>query len=299
MSSLIKLFFSKKESVWGMLGAFSVIFVQQLFQRYFSDKNKSAYSKRVMRCDKNVTISYISTETIVASNNAVFTIVVDADDDFELKNINKLVNATLLNVKKEDEIAIVINSPGGSVLDFYAAYDQLNRLKSTGAKVNVFIKKIAASGGYLLASLGDTIYGTENCIAGSIGVFRSGFNFNKLLENLSIAYRTYKSCEYKNVGDPFDPLTDSASEKQQKDVIDIHNRFTATIKKHRKNINDELFNGDTWYGDEAKENGLIDEIKTIDDYIMEKSKSHQVYNVSVSQKSNEKFDLMNLVLKLF
>ena len=290
-------FFNKRELTSGMLGALSVVLFHSIF-RIYSSKNKSGTYKRILKHEKDVSLANVSIDGSTDSENVVFTIFIDEDEGLDFKNINKLVNTILLNIRKEDEIAIVINSHGGSVLDFYAVYDQLNRLKTSGAKINIFIKKIAASGGYLLASIGDVIYGTENCVTGSIGVFRSGFNFSRLLENLSVVYKTYKSCEYKNVGDPFDPLTDVVSEKQQKDVENIHKRFTATIKKHRKNISEELFNGDTWYGSEAKENGLIDDLRTIDDYIMEKSKKYQIYNVSISKKSTQDLNFLSLILKL-
>lgn len=276
-------------------GAMSFLLVQKLIN--YCGTKKNGVTKRKLLVVKDIAIKDVSPTTDSSNNNKIiFIIDIDNDDKLDFKHLNKIVTTILMNIADGDEIIININSPGGSVIDFFAAYDQLYRLKNHGAKINVFIQKIAASGGYLLASLGDNIYSTKDCIVGSIGAFTSGFNFSKLLKLFSIDYKTYKSCEYKNMGDPYDEMTEQTSEKIQNDVMHTHDRFVKTITENRKNLDKKLFNADIWYGDEAKDNGLVDDIKIVDDYIMDKAKEYTIYNVEFAQKKSEKLSIFDIIL---
>jgi len=277
-------------------GVFGVLLHQFCYKN--SDNPKP---NRKFKVIKNIVMKDISSELISPiGDKVIFTINIDGDTSPEFKNIDSIVTSILFNIKDGDEVIININSPGGSYIDFCDVYNHLERLKSKRIYVDfrmiVFIKKIAASGGYLLASIGDQIYGSADCVVGSIGVYKTGFNFSKLLKLFSIDYKTYKSCDYKNIGDPYDEVTEQGSEKMQKDVARIHDRFTKTIKKYRKNVDDNLFDADTWYGDEAVKNGLIDGIKIVDDYIMEKAREYRVYNVGIANNKSEKFNIFDVIL---
>ena len=78
--------------------------------------------------------------------------------------------------KKAKNIAISINSPGGSPVQSHLIHDYIRQLaKKNNKKVLVFAEDVAASGGYLIACAGDEIYANSSSIVGSIGVISSSF----------------------------------------------------------------------------------------------------------------------------
>ena len=78
--------------------------------------------------------------------------------------------------KKSKNIAISINSPGGSPVQSHLIHDYIRQLaKKNKKKVIIFAEDVAASGGYLIACAGDEIYANQSSIPLSF------FNFADLL----------------------------------------------------------------------------------------------------------------------
>lgn len=220
--------------------------------------------------------------------------------DRNFYNISKIVDFILLNIKPEEEIILNIDSPGGSVIDYFDVYNHLERLKNKNYKMNVFVRKIAASGGYLISCIGK-IHASKYSEIGSIGVFTSGFNFNELLKFLKINYKSYKSSDLKNIGDPFDVPKEETDKKIQEDIMKAHQRFKSVVFENRKNINiDKVSTADVWSGYEALELGLIDEINTVNDYLIDKAKDTIIYEINYKQqKTKEPKNWLDILSRLF
>ncbi|HJW29808.1 MAG TPA: signal peptide peptidase SppA, partial [Saprospiraceae bacterium] len=80
----------------------------------------------------------------------------------------------LKDLRRQDDIKAVvlrINSPGGSILSAENIYRQLTGLKEDGKKIVVSMGDLAASGGYYLSAMADSIFAQPNTLTGSIGVF--------------------------------------------------------------------------------------------------------------------------------
>lgn len=68
-------------------------------------------------------------------------------------------------------MAFVINSPGGSpVYSSLMGERVASFAKNNGVPLYTFAEDVAASGGYWLLCIGDTVYAHETSLVGSIGV---------------------------------------------------------------------------------------------------------------------------------
>lgn len=291
----------------------------KIFSTFFFTKKERTYTREYI-ADKNIMLKNVSqdygkklledkdTKYIFVINIDEFSNDDDASSIFAMssnksnknfQNISKIVDFILLNLQPHEQIILNVDSPGGSVIEYFYVYNQLKRLKDKGYTLNIFVKKMAASGGYLISCLGN-ITATNDSQIGSIGVYSSGFNYNELLKFLKIGYKLYKSGELKNLGDPYDVPSEDADKKLQNDVINIHNRFKKAVNENRKNINiDQVASAELWFADEAKELGLIDNIGTINDYLIEKAKEYVIYELSYKiEKEQSSMGWLDLITKL-
>lgn len=182
--------------------------------------------------------------------------------------------ATIKKARLDDKIkAIVlrINSPGGSAM----ASDVIAReveLAKKAKPVIVSIGNVAASGGYYIACMADSIFAQPNSITGSIGVFALLSNINDLYNNkLGLGYETVGTGKYADMGRPDKPLTDDQRQFFQQMVNEIYADFITIVGKGRHMDTSkvaELAQGHVYTATDAKGLGLIDGYGGIDRAIM-------------------------------
>ena len=163
--------------------------------------------------------------------------------------------------KRLKAVALSINSPGGSPTQSALIAARIRRLAAEReVKVYAFCEDVAASGGYWLATAGDEIWADDNSIIGSIGVIYAGFGFQALLEKQGIERRVHTAGESKSMLDPFKPENPEDVERIKVLQEQIHQNFISQVKDRRggKLAERNLFTGDVWVGEGAKEVGLID-----------------------------------------
>lgn len=163
---------------------------------------------------------------------------------------------------KPKAVALLLNSPGGSPVQSSLIAGRIRRLaQEKKVPVFAFVEDVAASGGYWLATAADEIYADENSIVGSIGVISAGFGFSTLINRYGIERRVYTAGESKSMLDPFQPEKDEDVARLKDIQGQIHDRFIAQVKSRRGDrlaTDRNLFNGEFWVGDKAREVGLID-----------------------------------------
>ena len=180
------------------------------------------------------------------------------------------------SVKKAEEIAITINSPGGSPVQSHLIYKLIKQMaKKNNKKVLVFAEDVAASGGYLIACAGDEIYANSSSIIGSIGVISASFGFKDLIEKIGVKRRVYTAGKNKSTLDPFLEEKQEDIERLKKIQLEIHEDFIKVVEESRglrlkKDKGIELFSGEFWAGRKAKELGLIDGIGNAEQILKEK-----------------------------
>lgn len=180
-------------------------------------------------------------------------------------------------------ILLYVDSPGGTVYESEELYDKLMDYKeSTGNPIWCYMSHYAASGGYMTAVTADKIYANQNTTTGSIGVIMSGYDMTGLYEKLGIKYFSITSGEYKDSS----KMTDEQIAIYQSQVDECYQRFVEKVARGRGM--DEaavrgLADGRTYTGQQALDNGLIDEISTYEEMssqMMEETGAWTVYEPS-------------------
>ena len=164
-------------------------------------------------------------------------------------------------------IVLRVNSPGGSAL----ASDVIYREAELCAQVKPFIVSmgnLAASGGYFISSAADTIVAQPTTITGSIGVFMSLPNMQKLLnDKIGVTYESVNSAKKADIGRIDRAL--SADERQyfQNMVDKIYDDFLTRVSDGRglsKERVDSIGQGRVWTAIDAQKIGLVDVIGGLD-----------------------------------
>lgn len=210
--------------------------------------------------------------------------VLDFDGDLMATRANNLgqeITAILYNAKEGDEVLVRLNSPGGAAHAYGYAASQLERLKSAKIPLTISVDKVAASGGYMMACVADKIIAAPYAIIGSIGVVVEFPNFFKLLKNLGVDYKQYTAGKFKRTVSSMGPITEEGEQKLEKDLQEMHTLFQNHIKKHRPEVElEKVATGEHWQGLNAKSLGLVDEIKTSDEYLVKKLNQAEILKIS-------------------
>lgn len=203
----------------------------------------------------------------------------------EVKELREAISAIITVATPKDEVLAVIESPGGMVHSYGLAASQLDRIKSRGIPLTAAIDKVAASGGYMMACVASNIIAAPFAVIGSIGVIGQIPNFHRLLEKYDIDYEQHTAGEYKRTLTMFGKNTDASRKKFQEELDETHALFKQFITEHRPQVDIKaVATGEHWYALDAQGKQLVDEIKTSDDYIMEKLDTHQIFEVSYTTK---------------
>ena len=210
----------------------------------------------------------------LASTNRQKVFVLDFKGDIRASGVDALrheVTAVLGHAKPTDEIVVRLESPGGSVDGYGLASSQLVRIRDAGIPLTICVDNVAASGGYMMACLGNKVLCAPFAILGSVGVVSSSPNFNRLLKKHDIDFEQVTAGEYKRTLTLFGENTEEAREKYRDEINAIHALFKGFVGKYRPVLNmDVVATGEAWFGADALERKLADELKTSDEYLQEK-----------------------------
>ena len=193
--------------------------------------------------------------------------------------------------KKAKNIAISINSPGGSPVQSHLIHDYIRQLaKKNEKKVIVFAEDVAASGGYLIACAGDEIYANSSSIIGSIGVISASFGFQDAIKKIGIQRRVYTAGKNKSTLDPFKEEKEEDIERIKRLQLELHSDFIDVVKKSRGSKLKEpeknnTFTGEFWSGTASMKLGLIDGIGNAEQILREKFGEDIVIKKLEKQKS--------------
>ncbi len=206
--------------------------------------------------------------------------------------LRKEVTAVLSIADVYDEVAIKIESGGGTVHGYGLAAAQLQRIRDKNISLVVSVDKVAASGGYLMACVANKILAAPFAIIGSIGVMAQIPNIHRLLKKHDIDVELLTAGEYKRTLTVLGENTDKGREKFLEDIQVIHDQFKNTISRFRPQTDMvQVATGEVWSGEEAIRLQLVDEIITSDEYIVKSCESADVYSVKYEEKKplHEKF----------
>jgi serine protease SohB len=214
--------------------------------------------------------------------------VLDFHGDLEATRANALreeISALLQVAQPQDEVLLRLESAGGVVHGYGLAASQLRRIRDHGLRLTVAVDKVAASGGYLMACVANHILAAPFAIVGSIGVVAQLPNFNRLLRENHIDYELHTAGEYKRTLTLFGENNDEGRAKFREELEQTHGLFKSFVAANRPQLDlARVATGEHWYGSQALELLLIDEIRTSDDYLLHKAKGTDIYELHYRQR---------------
>jgi serine protease SohB len=202
-------------------------------------------------------------------------------------NLREEISAVLLQAAKRDEVLVKVESPGGLVHGYGLAASQLQRVRDADVPLTIAVDKVAASGGYMMACVANRILAAPFAVMGSIGVLAQLPNFHRLLKKHDIDFELLTAGEYKRTLTLFGENTEKGREKFIEELEETHALFKSFVGRNRPELDvEKVATGEVWYGQDALDVGLVDEIKTSDAYIQEHLKDWDVYEVKFVHRKN-------------
>ena len=216
--------------------------------------------------------------------------VLDFHGDLEASRVAALreeISALLQVARPQDEVLLRLESAGGVVHGYGLAASQLRRIRERGLRLTVAVDKVAASGGYLMACVADRVMAAPFAIVGSIGVVAQLPNFNRLLREKHIDFELHTAGEYKRTLTLFGENTEAGRAKFREELEHTFGLFKDFVAANRPSLKlDQVATGEHWYGTQALELGLVDAIRTSDDYLLERVADADVFELRFRLRRN-------------
>jgi protease-4 len=189
----------------------------------------------------------------------------DEGDGLESAQFDK----TLAKVQNDSSIKAVIvriDSPGGEVTasdEMWRAMNELHKKKP----VVISMSDAAASGGYYMAMSGDTIIAYPGTETGSIGVVFGKPNLHGLYDKIGITKDQVSRGRFALIDSDYNSLNDAGRAKLREGIDADYQDFVGKVAVARKKKPEDIepvAQGRVWMGDQAKANGLVDELGGLD-----------------------------------
>ncbi len=214
--------------------------------------------------------------------------VLDFNGDVKASQVEELreeVTAVLSVAEPQDEVLLRLESPGGVVHGYGLAAAQLLRIRQKQIHLTICVDQVAASGGYMMACTANRILAAPFGILGSIGVVASVPNFNRILKKHDVDYKEYTAGDYKRTVSVLGEITEKGEKKFLEQLEETHVLFKDFVSEFRPKLElAKVATGEYWFGKQALKLSLIDDIKTSDEFILEKMSTHHVLEVSFEKK---------------
>lgn len=198
--------------------------------------------------------------------------VLDFDGDIRASDTEPLretINGILQIAEPNDEVLVRLESAGGMVHSYGLAASQLARLREAGLQLTVAVDRLAASGGYMMACVGERIVAAPFAIIGSIGVVAQVPNFHRLLQDKHVDFEVHTAGEHKRTLTVFGENTEAGREKFREELEDTHGLFKSFVNRYRPTLDiDRVATGEHWHGTQAVDLKLVDELATSDDLML-------------------------------
>jgi protease-4 len=207
--------------------------------------------------------------------------IVSGKSGFSLLGGQSIGSTTMVEAihKAEEEptvkaIVLRVDSPGGSALASDIIWNELTRCKKP---VIASMSDTAASGGYYISMGAKKIFAEPGTLTGSIGVFGMKIVLGGLYEKGGVKTEVIARGKNSGINSTTTPFSESERKAMEANIQDIYDTFLDkawkgrqasgnTIIKSREELK-KLAGGRIWTGRQAKQNGLIDELGTLDDAI--------------------------------
>ena len=189
--------------------------------------------------------------------------------------VGKDVIKTLKKIRKDKSIKALVlrvNSPGGSADASEQIWRAVQKIKEDSIPVVVSMGDYAASGGYYISCGADYIFAEPTTITGSIGIFGTVPNVNKLRDKVGLDIDGVKTNQhsdleanmfYKGMNAEEHALMQTMVERG----YDLFTRRCAEGRHMSQDAIKAIGEGRVWLGTKGVEIGIVDELGNIDNAI--------------------------------
>ena len=181
---------------------------------------------------------------------------------------NKVIR-DLRKLKEDKDVKAVVlrvNSPGGSAFASEQIWHAVKELKAE-KPVIVSMGDYAASGGYYISCIADTIVAEPTTLTGSIGIFGIIPNVKELTDKVGLTYDVVKTNKFSDFGNIMRPFNQDEKTLMQMMITQGYDTFVNRCAEGRhmsKEAIEKIAEGRVWTGEAAKELGLVDVLGGID-----------------------------------
>lgn len=213
---------------------------------------------------------------------------------------------TIKKIYKDDNVKAVVfrvNSPGGSADASEQIWHAMKMLQDKGLPVVVSMGDYAASGGYYISCNADYIYAEPTTITGSIGIFGTVPNINRLRDKIGLDIDGVSTNQHSalNINAIYKGMNKQEYALMQAMVERGYDLFTQRCADGRSMSQDQIKaigEGRVWLGKDALEIGLVDELGNINNAIAKAAELANLGQYAIVDYP-EKTDPFEEMLKMF
>lgn len=157
-------------------------------------------------------------------------------------------------------VILRVDSPGGSALASDLIWHQIAELRKD-KPVIVSMSGLAASGGYYVSCLGDSVFADRGTLTGSIGVFAGKMNRQQMYRKLGINREFVTRGENALLLSDEGGFTEAQRSLFQSQMDGFYERFLQKVADGRRLSRDEVHvvaQGRVWTGRQGAQRGLVD-----------------------------------------
>lgn len=164
--------------------------------------------------------------------------------------------------KTVDAVILRVDSPGGSALASDLIWHEIAELRKE-KPVIVSMSGLAASGGYYVACLGDSIFADTGTLTGSIGVFAGKMNRQQMYRKIGVNREFISRGENALLFSDEGGFTEAQRILFQGQLDGFYERFLTKVADGRRMTRDQVHDvaqGRVWTGRQGVQRGLVDDV---------------------------------------
>ncbi len=182
---------------------------------------------------------------------------------------------TINDIAEDDDVKAVVlrvNSGGGSAYASEQIWHAMSLLKKKGLPVVVSMGDYAASGGYYISCMADSIFAEPTTLTGSIGIFGLLPNVKGLSEKVGYSVDGVQTNQHAlfNVNAMYGTMPDAERQQMQDAIERGYDQFTRRCAEGRNLSQDSIKaigEGRVWSGKRAIAIGLVDRLGSLDEAV--------------------------------
>ena len=167
-------------------------------------------------------------------------------------------------------VVLRVDSPGGSAFASEVISQEIEALKEAGKPVVASMGSVAASGGYWISVVTDRVIASPATVTGSIGIVGMVPTYQRTLEMVGVATDGVGTTPWAGELRGDREMGEHTKQLFQMVIEDGYNDFIMKVAENRaleKEYVDTVGQGQVWTGNDAFENGLVDQLGDFDDAI--------------------------------